>query len=1791
MSQRMRLRRDREAAIEREASPQVPLPSTQAGNGVPPIVHEVLQSEGQPLDTGVRESMEARFGHDFSRVRVHTDAKAAESAQAVNSVAYTVGRDVAFAVGHYQPQTTMGQHLLAHELTHVIQQHQAVKSAGAVGTLGISHPRDASEHEAVSTANRAMAGRPVHTPTVVSGTLQRQVASNRPTRYRQGGFTLLALPPGQPGAPPRPHVEFIAPPPLRSPYRDGNLTVIESPQGVVFQVTANPGQGLRIVTPSALRRSFAYQILPGPGGNYMLGIDRLVRIVKTPAIGVVMFGVAHQGRGLPFNWEIYEVPRVEDVPVQGQPLSPVGQWITTIPADAYYTPEQQLTIGAMVTVGVIGAGLLMYAGIPAGVTAVGAAAPVLVGEAQLIRYIGQRALRWAMQNPVQAEATALFAAGQTMNIAESVHQSGGVAAGITNYLASLATPQGQTQLLTNIILHYPMVTGGRMQPVEVPIEVEQAQPGSTTIRTRAAGRLPIRVEANEEPVVGVGAGSNANLGRESGQLRVRSGSAGSIGSIPSLTNRQATAPVNPLAEPEAPATTGPGAGAARTATGNTRPAPVEPEAQGTTGARAATQAGAAQASAPSGAARAAAQAARRAWLRELGQRTRGRFAAAGVATVFSEDALPEPIAGEGSRRRPAVTASVPATRGNTGGGARAGGVTPSANQREPHQPPYTVIQNPSSQVGSLRLPTTGVTSGAVTSGMPPTTPPRLPAPQFTGPPTGHGTQAQAGAVQRPSPTEPTTRAVTGGSRVVGGESHAQGLTEPQVALLNNVESRPEYRQLILGHHNAVRDFLHEFGTWKLLMGRLQTGDAMQRRLGQHILDYRAYIVRELGRLFNAAPVPGASELWISDVDMNVPGDDAGARLVNAEAWMRQNVGENWAEALRMSFFTEAGRLTRYADVINELPPQAQQEMRARLSRATELHTLARMLHYSQPHGAEGHAGSMGSLPENHPIIALARSLGVEAHTIGEMRRLAMESQPRREARRGELLREIDLLQSQFRQARTGPDRVRLAEQITQRQILANFYTPEAYIGPGAGVQTVQGRPVSGHEAYQAALSHLAEFHHIVAEAGGDMIQAAREYELFKYVNRYAQAARSAGLGGPSLTYFDNLAAYLYRVNRQAHSVEAHTETGHAAIDHPAQRLEAARRGAGFLNDPTTAPVTDVFLQSTIERFMQLTRETLPLMRQVAETGRLPELGTEHAQTPVAQQTRRPPSATEASVIVAPDAARPTAEIQATNSAAVTRQVLDMLSAPPLTLESRTLDPTRRMRSSGYAGSGSGLRGVYQQRLVGMEQDAAIKVYPAGRRPDFERELAGAIAAARSRHGPRVHGLVDVGQGWLAFAMDVQEGHFRDIAVRRLTYEHRSAALPQARQARRAITERTIVDLQAFRSDLLLQGYYYRGELQYLIGPDGSLRPIDFQGIEPLPQDRRTREETTRGVPDPRAAAVEQHNRIFSEEEALLRRIVQSNQRTHERITRPARVYEPTPGDRRVLPPPPAQLTSRVRELLATPPSASDQRVIVDQNPQSNAIQGEPTTTGANGGGPPPGGGGSSGGIPPRSSRTLIAFPPPPSLPQYADRTSMGDARPASLASTSAHPANAPVGQPSARPFAGRIAPSTVSSSATGAPVANVPFGTVERPMQLRGELNSSNLLTEGGEGVLTRQFPSQAGAYLTHIEGVEEPVVVKVIPSFMAERFQRELTGALVAERTGFGPHVYGVVNAGASRLAVAMARQPGRTINDAREHVNQTTREQLQRYRDELLQQEVYCIDLQFFVDQVGAIRPYDFE
>jgi hypothetical protein len=128
-------------------------------SSVPSIVHEVLRSPGQPLDPATRAFMEPRFGHDFSNVRVHTDTEAAESAQAMNALAYTVGNQIAFGTRRYAPGSLEGRKLLAHELTHTVQQIRAGAHAASLSEPSAEQQAERNSSEVAAGSMARVEGR------------------------------------------------------------------------------------------------------------------------------------------------------------------------------------------------------------------------------------------------------------------------------------------------------------------------------------------------------------------------------------------------------------------------------------------------------------------------------------------------------------------------------------------------------------------------------------------------------------------------------------------------------------------------------------------------------------------------------------------------------------------------------------------------------------------------------------------------------------------------------------------------------------------------------------------------------------------------------------------------------------------------------------------------------------------------------------------------------------------------------------------------------------------------------------------------------------------------------------------------------------------------------------------------------------------------------------------------------------------------------------------------------------------------------------------------------------------------------------------------------------------------------------------------------------------------------------------------------------------------------------------------------------------------------------------------
>ena len=170
---------DDEPRIQRSARPGSVVP---AGTGVPSSVRHVLRSAGSPLDAPVRMGMGAWFGHDFGHVRVHADDAAARSAAAIQAQAYTFGDHVVMGAGQWQPHTAAGSRLLAHELTHVIQQGgQHAASPSAIGD-----PATGAEREASALADSTTDGPGTGAAASLPGTAGGPKASRVPDAVRRG---------------------------------------------------------------------------------------------------------------------------------------------------------------------------------------------------------------------------------------------------------------------------------------------------------------------------------------------------------------------------------------------------------------------------------------------------------------------------------------------------------------------------------------------------------------------------------------------------------------------------------------------------------------------------------------------------------------------------------------------------------------------------------------------------------------------------------------------------------------------------------------------------------------------------------------------------------------------------------------------------------------------------------------------------------------------------------------------------------------------------------------------------------------------------------------------------------------------------------------------------------------------------------------------------------------------------------------------------------------------------------------------------------------------------------------------------------------------------------------------------------------------------------------------------------------------------------------------------------------------------------------------------------------------
>ena len=395
-------------------------------------------------------------------------------------------------------------------------------------------------------------------------------------------------------------------------------------------------------------------------------------------------------------------------------------------------------------------------------------------------------------------------------------------------------------------------------------------------------------------------------------------------------------------------------------------------------------------------------------------------------------------------------------------------------------------------------------------------------------------------------------------------------------------NNPLVARIIAHDQSAILQLLQEHGNWRQLMEQLGNATPELQNAARSISSYREQILVVLQERYGAQRVGTASTELISDVDLNVVGNAAGENLIRAERYMQDVCGENWSQMLRMNFYTEAGRLSQYERVMSQLSAAARSRLQIRMTELTEKYNFARMI------------SSAG-----HDEAAMTRVMSRVGNRsdIGEIRRLAAMTPAENVARRNQLMTEVDRMMAELNSPNITPARVEeLSEAISAKQIEANFHTPEAYIGPGAGRQVVSGVSVRGPEAYQSALSNVTEMEHIVHDAG-DVATALRDYEFFKYVERYCQAARNAGVENPKIDMFEAIANHSYRTDRAANTTTSHL---HSAPRDPARPYHPQSRTR--ITDPAQdsgnlRPVTDQYLRGLYDDIQNFINETLPTIRE------------------------------------------------------------------------------------------------------------------------------------------------------------------------------------------------------------------------------------------------------------------------------------------------------------------------------------------------------------------------------------------------------------------------------------------------------------------------------------------------------------------------------------------------------------------------------------------------------------------
>ena len=624
---------------------------------------------------------------------------------------------------------------------------------------------------------------------------------------------------------------------------------------------------------------------------------------------------------------------------------------------------------------------------------------------------------------------------------------------------------------------------------------------------------------------------------------------------------------------------------------------------------------------------------------------------------------------------------------------------------------------------------------------------------------------------------------------------------------------PRAIAILKGDKTAIKGLIMEYGNWKGMMGALKNGGDDAAKMSKNIAAYRSEIIERF-KARGASPLDNASTEAVSDFDLNVvpkDGKGAGERLLEFEKEMSQSFGPQWSEALLMNFYTDKSQLMAVDEALKMVkgtPEHA--KILKRVTEKSEKLNFAKMLE---------HAGD--SPAARQQVLELMQQAGVK-YSLAELDDVIKGLKGAdKEASRAAKLLEVDKLQKELAALpANSPERAAKLEKITEVQMEANFLTKEAYIGPAA----VKGGALSNAEAYQSALSQLEMIGHVIGENGGDILKASREYELYKYINRYTAAAKKAGVETPRGTFFENYSNYIYKRAREGMSETAHVP------------------GASIADEAADQAVDGKYLLDMYNEFRNEVKETLPKIKKSAEAKGGAGWTPEGPKTPgpAAGAPPAPKPAGDPATIkdyTKPGAAlEPSKVAQLPAASAQAKTAADKVAKDKAKGKADNLGAHNAVTSAGFGHSkaNEGI-GMFKTRIPGIDKEVIVTVLPIEEESRFNQQLAAAIAAASTGLGPKVHGKIDVGAKKLGFAMDSVEGGIADAFNDK---DKGAASANKAEMLKNAknIGPATFVDVETFRDSIWDKGIRYTGPVDGFVSADGHWRPVNFSNTKPIEVD-------------------------------------------------------------------------------------------------------------------------------------------------------------------------------------------------------------------------------------------------------------------------------------------------------------------------------------------------------------------